>query len=442
MANWSGKNPLLALDLLQKSLEKKLEKIQTNNLQLKRKIFDLYTIFEISKNLSSLLEIETLLEATLLTCQNQLGSQGAALILKLNRVDDKLEVKSQNVSFPEEIDFSFDSPLIDILANKNKPVFTKELELLVPISNRELKFLKEAGVVLSAPLEVKEETLGILVLAAKSNAQSYSPDDSEFLATLVNQLAVALENAHLYEKLKQSNLKLKQTQELLVQQEKLAALGKFAATVAHEVNNPLGIIKNYLLLLSQSEQKGKTQNEYIQIIQEEIQRIAKILNQLLSFHKPDAEVTMQPTNVGKVLEETLNLVKPQMKEKKLKLMKKIEPKLPPIKASAEELKQVFLNLLLNARDFTPTGGKIEVKAFVQNQGIKLEFSDSGVGIPEENLNKIFEPFFTTKNGKGAGLGLSVCYGIIERHKGTITAENIKEGGSRFLIYLPSIPDEK
>jgi len=442
MANLSGKNPLLTLDLLQKSLEKKLEKIHTNNLQLKRKIFDLYTIFEISKNLSSLLEIETLLEATLFTCQNQLGAQGAGLILKLNPDDENLQVKSQNIDFPENFEFSLNSQIIDISKSKNRPVFIRELELLVPASNRELKFLKETGTVLSAPLVVKEQTLGILVLTGKTKTENYSPNDLEFLATLVNQLAVALENAHLYEKLKEANLELKKAQELLVQHEKLAALGKFAASVAHEVNNPLGIIKNYLLLIAQSAQKGKIKNEYVQVVQEEIDRITKILNQLLSFYKPDAEVRMEPTDVGKVLEETLKFVEPQIKEKNLKLVSRIEPHLPLIKASAEELKQVFLNLLMNARDFTPNGGKIEVKAGLQNKGIRIEFTDSGSGIPDENLDKIFEPFFTTKNGEGAGLGLSVCYGIIERHKGTIFAENIKGGGSRFLIYLPIIKHDQ
>lgn len=442
MANLSGKNPLLSLDLLQKSLEKKLEKIHINNLQLKRKIFDLYTIVEISKNLSSLLEIETLLEATLLTCQNQLGTEGAALILKLNPDDEKLQVKSQNINFPENLEFSWNSQVIDILTSKNKPVFIKELELLVPGSNTELKFLRESQTVLTAPVVVKEQTLGILVLTGRTNAESYSPDDLEFLATLVNQLAVALENAHLYEKLKEANLELKRAQELLVQHEKLAALGKFAASVAHEVNNPLGIIKNYLLLLSQSGQKGKMQTEYIQIVQGEIERITKILHQLLSFYKPEAEVRMEPTDVGKVLNETLKFVEPQIKEKNLNLVSKIEARLPLIEASPEELRQVFLNLLMNAKDFTPKGGKIEVKAFVQNKGIKIEFSDSGSGIADENMDKIFEPFFTTKDGKGAGLGLSVCYGIIERHKGTIFAENIKEGGSRFLIYLPLTKDDQ
>src|SRR4030066_2345986 len=104
---------------------------------------------------------------------------------------------------------------------------------------------------------------------------------------------------------------------------------------------------------------------------------------------------MEPTDVGKVLEETLKFVEPQIKEKNLKLVSRIEPHLPLIKASAEELKQVFLNLLMNARDFTPNGGKKEVKAGVQNKGIRIEVTDSGSGIPDENLEKIFEPFFTT-----------------------------------------------
>src|SRR3989304_2979578 len=303
MANLSGKNPLLTLDLLQKSLEKKLEKIHTNNLQL----------------------------------------------------------KSQNINFPENLEFSLNSRIMDILTSKNKPVFTKELELVVPAANPELKVLQQTKVVLSVPLVVKEQTLGILVLTGKTKTENYSPDDLEFLATLVNQLAVALENAHLYEKLKEANLELKKAQELLVQHEKLAALGKFAASVAHEVNNPLGIIKNYLLLIAQSAQKGKIKNEYVQVVQEEIDRITKILNQLLSFYKPDAEVRMEPTDVGKVLEETLKFVEPQIKEKNLKLVSRIEPHLPLIKASAEELKQVFLNLLMNARDFTPNGGEKKSK---------------------------------------------------------------------------------
>ncbi len=435
MAKNSDKNPLLVLDRLQKALEGKLAQIQRNHLQLKRKIFDLYAIFDISKNLSSLLEIDILLDTALATCQNQLGAQGAALILKLNP-DGQLQVKTQNVIFPEKLEFAFDSQLGEILASKHKPVLVRDLELLLPDSSRELKFLKESQVILCAPLVAQEQSLGILVLTVKTSRENYSPNDLEFLATLVNQLAVALENAHLYERLRTANSELRKTQELLVQNEKLAALGKFAASVAHEVNNPLGIIKNYLHLISQSALKGETQTEYIKIVQEEIERIAKIIQQLLSFYRAETELSLTPTDVAKVLEDTLKFVEGQLKEKNLRLVSRVPPQLPLIKGSGEELRQVFLNLLMNAKDFTPKGGKIEVKAGVQDKEIKIEFSDSGCGIPKENLGKIFEPFFTTKNGKGAGLGLSVCYGIIQRHKGRILAENIKEGGSRFVIYLP------
>ncbi|OGC79313.1 MAG: hypothetical protein A2145_02480 [candidate division Zixibacteria bacterium RBG_16_40_9] len=440
MANLSDKNPLLVLDRVQKALAEKLTQIQLNHLQLKRKIFDLYAIFDISKNLSSLLEIEILLDTALATCQNQLGAQGAALILKLNP-KDQLQVKTQNIIFPQKLEFSFEGQLSEILAGQHKPILVKDLELLLPAPNRELKFLKESQAILCAPLVAKEQSLGILVLTAKTSSENYSPNDLEFLATLVNQLAVALENAHLYERLKTANSELKKTQELLLQNEKLAALGKFAASVAHEVNNPLGIIKNYLHLISQSAQKGEIQTEYIKVVQEEIERIAKIIQQLLSFCRSEAELSMAPTDVAQVLEDTLKFVEGQLQEKNLSLVSQVPPQLPLVKGSGEELRQVFLNLLMNAKDFTPAGGKIEVKAGVQDQEIKIEFSDSGCGIPKENLGKIFEPFFTTKNGKGAGLGLAVCYGIIQRHKGIILAENIKEGGSRFVIYLPVSPDE-
>src|SRR5574341_1014273 len=435
MAKNSDKNPLLVLDKLQKALEGKLAQIQKNHLQLKRKIFDLYAIFDISKNLSSLLEIDILLDTALSTCQNQLGARGVALILKLNS-NGQLQVKTQNVNFPTKVEFDFESQLGEILANKYKPVLVKDLELLLPATSRELKLLKDSQVSLCAPLVAQEHRLGILVVTAKTSSEAYSPNDLEFLATLANQLAVALENAHLYERLKQANSELKKTQELLLQNEKLAALGKFAASVAHEVNNPLGIIKNYLHLISQSAGKEESQTEYLKIVQEEIERISKIIQGLLSFYKPEAEGKLAPTNVAQVLEDTLKFVAGQMQEKNLNLVNQVPSRLPMVLGSGEELKQVFLNLLMNAKDFTPQGGKIEVKASVQDRKVRIEFSDSGCGIPKENRNKVFEPCFTTKNGKGAGLGLSVCYGIIQRHKGSIIAENIKEGGSRFVICLP------
>src|SRR5574341_6008 len=225
MAKNSDKNPLLVLDKLQKALEGKLAQIQKNHLQLKRKIFDLYAIFDISKNLSSLLEIDILLDTALSTCQNQLGARGVALILKLNS-NGQLQVKTQNVNFPTKVEFDFESQLGEILANKYKPVLVKDLELLLPATSRELKLLKDSQVSLCAPLVAQEHRLGILVVTAKTSSEAYSPNDLEFLATLANQLAVALENAHLYERLKQANSELKKTQELLLQNEKLAALAE------------------------------------------------------------------------------------------------------------------------------------------------------------------------------------------------------------------------
>ena len=426
-----------------------LDRLSEVNRLLKRKIFDFYTIFEISRQLNSTLDLNELLENILSACLSQLSPKWVMIFCQKESKDKKLSLvrstgeicSAEGVSTSAQeakITLDLNPCFISLLKESNRPLFLDEIEKESGFNaweKRKWIRLKRFGAELLVPLVLKEKLIGILLLSKKISDSLYFENDLEFLDLLSNQAAVAVESALLYQSEKNANWELRKTQKQLIQTEKLAALGKLSASIAHEINNPLGIIKNYLEILSRK-LKGRSTQKDMQIIKEEIDRIAKILYQLLEFHRPRLK---KPISVDLVslLTHTINLVEKQFKNKDILLVKNFPDKIPEVNGYPEELKQVFLNLLLNSKDFMPRGGEISISLSEKEKEIEIEFSDTGCGIPRRNKNRIFEPFFTTKaDGKGLGLGLWICYGIIERHQGSITLEKKEGGGATFLVRLP------
>jgi len=423
------KETLDSISLLKEIVEAKVDQLLSANRQLKKKVFDLYTIFEIARQMAGILETELLLENILKTCISQLDLKGALIVTKEEANAEVLDLsKSKGLDVNQEkIQFKVFGDFVKSLQTKNRPVFINELEKeLFPV-NLELSLVKRWRAELIVPLLSRNEIVGLLFLLPKNSNLSFSEADLEFLTILANQVSISLENAILYQT-------QKKTAQMLLQSEKLAALGQLSASIAHEVNNPLGIIKNYLFLLSEKVTSTKGKKE-LNVIKEEVERIAKIVRSLLDFYSPGKEKPT-PTDLKKILDETISLVFVQMKKENIKIKKEFED-IKPILAYPDQLRQVFLNLLMNSKDSLPKGGEILV-ALAQKQGkIEINFADTGTGIPEKILPKIFEPFFTTKtDNKGTGLGLWICYSIIQNHKGKIKAANLKEKGACFTIELP------
>jgi PAS domain S-box-containing protein len=227
----------------------------------------------------------------------------------------------------------------------------------------------------------------------------------------------------------------KRFEQQLRQSEKLAATGQLAASIAHEINNPLSGIKNCIYILM--DEIGKDDpNNYLEMADKELDRIARIVKQLLDFYRP-SKVTMVSTDINDVIDDVLKFMEPQLKKQNIKFSKKLDPRLPKIMASGEQLKQVFMNLIINAQEAMPMKGKLDIKTKLENKNIKIEFKDNGYGIPEEELENLFDPFYSTKKeGKGTGLGLSVSYGIIRAHNGTIDVWSEAGKETTFTITLP------
>lgn len=279
----------------------------------------------------------------------------------------------------------------------------------------------------------KGELLGAIRVANKKSGD-FSEEDSSILGILANNVSVALENAKLYENLKKQMAELKETQEQLVQAAKLAAIGELASNIAHEINNPLTSILGYSELIKE-EIDIKNIMRDIEVIENEALRARDIVRQLLEFSRK-RPLEIKEIQINDIMSEVLALAAVPLKNSNITISK-LYGDIPLIEGDANQLKQVFLNIINNAIFAMQGGGTLGVTtAMTDKDSFHVEIRDTGKGIPKEILQRIFEPFFTTKQEKGTGLGLSVSYKIIQSHNGRIDVESEKGRGTKFTIVLP------
>ena len=229
---------------------------------------------------------------------------------------------------------------------------------------------------------------------------------------------------------------LRETQQQLLQSEKLAAMGRLTSQLAHELNNPIYGIMNTLELLKTEIPAKSKRRKILDMSLSETQRLSEMLRNMLSFSKPQEE-KRRKIDINELLENVMLILEKQLRESNIKIKTNLNRELPPITASPNQLRQVVLNIVANAKDAMPKGGKLTLETYVENDYAIIKVKDNGSGIPEEIKDKIFDAFFTTKqNVKGVGLGLSVCYGIIKNHGGDIQVKSKAGSGSTFTIMLP------
>jgi signal transduction histidine kinase len=319
---------------------------------------------------------------------------------------------------------------------------TLEIELLVPIL---------FGV----------DLLGVIAVGRKLSGERLAADDRQLLRTLANQSSIAIENAKAFDEIAKLNeslearvdertRELQEAQNQLMQAEKLKSLGQLVAGVAHELNNPIGFVHANLQLLDEfiekllaAQERGEDTAPFRDAIakllarsREGTERVKKIVQDLRTFSRTD-QADLQQANLTDEIDRTLALMEPRFKGL-IEIVREYE-ELPEVRCYPGQLNQVFLNLLMNACDVLENGGRITIRAAPVENGVRLEFEDSGPGIPPEVQGRIFDPFFTTKEiGKGTGLGLSLSHGIIERHGGRIHVESEPGHGTCFVIELPLV----
>ena len=295
---------------------------------------------------------------------------------------------------------------------------------------------------LATPLLYHGEVTGVMEIVNKRRG-GFSEEDAHLLEAVAAIAAIALENARLYTDLKHSLHRQEETQAQLVHAEKIGAVGRLAASVAHEINNPLQAVTGYLDLavekIEQPERLADVQR-YLGTTRREIGRISDIVRRMQEFYRP-AQAGFRPTDIHAVLESVLVLARQQLRHHHIQVKEVWDTTLPPIQANADQLKQVFLNLVINAIDAMPDGGVLSIITEATTDAraapaIRIIVRDTGSGMPETTRERLFEPFFTTKK-QGMGLGLSISYGIIQAHNGQMHVESALEEGTAFTVVLPN-----
>jgi len=298
---------------------------------------------------------------------------------------------------------------------------------------------------LGVPLMANQRVLGVITLD-HSDVGHFEAQHMGWMRAIAYQASLAIEKARLHkevthlaedlaERVEERTRELRDTQAQLVQAEKLAALGELAAGVAHEINNPLHILQAYVEHMKSKLPPDSPFADFLEPMRSALDSIARLAGQLRDFSRP-AGGEWKPLDVNRTLENVLRLVNKEMMHCQIEIEDCLGSPLPTVTGDNRQLEQVFLNIILNARDAMPGGGRLAIETYAGDGTIHVRFADSGIGIPQEDLQRVFEPYYTTKEDRGTGLGLAICQRIITQHGGRISVSSKLGEGTVFIIHLP------
>lgn len=335
------------------------------------------------------------------------------------------------------LEVTISNPLIQYLNKIKKAVVAEEVEREIETSGspksekiKELVAvraeLEKLGAALCIPLFFESRLIGLFNLGNKLSQEMYTDEDIDLLTTLANQLAIAIENAALHEEMLQA-------QKQLLLADKLSALGRTAAGLAHEIKNPLAAIKGMTQAMEQNMGDPEFQKDFREVVPREIDRLNNLVEGLVRLGRTP-KLQFSQVDLNALLENTLKLYEGRCRSHHIRIARELG-RLPEIKADPEQLNQVFTNLVLNAIQAMPGGGTLTISSQRRDDLVMIEIADTGRGIAEEKLKDIFEPFFSTKE-EGMGLGLAITYKIIKDHHGEIEVESNVGKGTRFSLALP------
>ena len=301
-------------------------------------------------------------------------------------------------------------------------------------------FIKHLGALSFAavPLVARKKTIGIIVVDNPQSDKPISQDDLHFLQLFANQAGMAIENSMLYNRIENAHSNLRDARERLVHGERLAALGEMAANVAHELKNPLVTIGGFAGRLQKCLAAESREHSYADTIVKEVSRLELMLTDILAFSRKPT-ICYSACELGEILRDCFNSCTTTLEDLNISLSANLADGHWPLTGDAHQLKQVFLNLILNACEAMPNGGRIDVhveRIPTEPPAVQISICDSGEGIPAEMLPQIFNPFFTTKR-HGTGLGLAIVNRILLNHNGSIKAANA-DSGALLTVTLPLV----
>jgi two-component system NtrC family sensor kinase len=415
------------------------------NRQLERRVKELNILANVGKSVTALLDTEQLLGRIVEAARYVTGAEEGSLLLIDRETGDLYMRAAQGLG--EKYARGFRVKVQDTIAGQvvrtGEPYWSSINEQSLKVKTNYL--VRSLAYV---PLKLGSRVIGVLLVDNKVSNRPFTENDVHLLSALADYAAVAIEKARLYGALKSFSVELEKrveertrelqaTRDQLVQSEKLASIGQLAAGVAHEINNPIGVILGFSQVLLKRIPGDDQMHKPLATIEREGLRCKRIVQGLLDFAR-QSKPNPRRIDLNEVIESVCSLMDHQANAEKIQVVKSYASDLPNVLADQNQLQQVFFNIMLNAYHAMPGGGELRITTRAVANQVHAIFADNGVGIPAENLGRIFDPFFTTKEvGQGTGLGLSISYGIIEQHGGTIEVDGKAGIGATFTVKLPA-----
>jgi PAS domain S-box-containing protein len=404
--------------------------------ETRRRAEELGLLHEVGRSLVETLDIQQLLERGVHNLARIVDAPHASLLLV---APDGRSVEVRAIAGTHSLHLGMrlpldppESSLAALVFQRREPVVIEDA-LVDSRVNPRLRAQTGSRGYLGLPLVVRERTIGAVIIMEPRGPRRFTPAEVERAAAIANQLAVAVENARLYEDLRKSYAELERAQHRLIQRERLAALGELSAVVAHEVRNPLGVIFNSLGSLRRLVRPTGDAKLLLDIVGEEADRLNRIVGDLLDFARPSTP-ELRPEPLDRVVDEAVGAALAQ-RPPGVEVARETDPAVPLVPMDARLVRQAVLNVAVNAVQAMPRGGRITVRTRRAGESVVLEIEDTGAGIPDEVRARIFEPFFTTK-ASGTGLGLAVVKRIVEGHGGAVAVANRPGAGAVFALSFP------
>jgi len=408
---------------------------------LRQRNQELAILTEVSRTIISSLDLEEVLTAAVEGVRRILPVAAGVLVLMDEETGDMTFRKLVAGNHPlMGRPLPMDRSIIRHVVATGQPYLTNDVSLDPLFSPQIDGWGPQTRTVLCVPLLVREQVIGALELADKIGGP-FTETDRDLLQTLAGSVAVAVENAQLYAEVNDYARALERSQAQLIQAEKMAAIGRLAASIAHEINNPLQAIHNTIHLAMTDRLPPEKRGEYLGMAQKEVERLIEIVQRMLEFYRPSKGGIVQ-TDVNCLLRDALAIADKRLQHGRVRVLARFADGLPPILGVPDQLTQVFLNIIINAVEAMPDGGDLRVGTLLTDdrRWVLVAFQDSGPGLTAEQIAHIFEPFYTTKPS-GTGLGLAISYGIVERHGGTIEVSSQPGQGATFVVRLPVPPPQ-
>lgn len=395
-------------------------------------------LYEISRGLAASLDADQLIRDTISLLQQIFGYYHVQIYL-IDPETRNLVVKHGSGYIGNELvqrghQLPAGQGIVGHVAETGEPFFTNNVDEVVFFKRNPL--LPQTQSEIAIPIKIDQQVIGILDIQQISPYR-FADSDLQLMTAIAEQLAVVLQKANLYSTLQTSLQQEQMIRSQLVQSERLALVGRLLASVSHELNNPLQAIQNALFLLREEKNLSMQARQDLDVILSEAERMAALIERLRSAYRPVRIKDFQPVELNNLIEDVHTLISTHMRQKEIVFEFIPDPYLPKVSGLPDQIRQVVLNLVLNAIELMKPGGRLTVQtqSLPSQNEVLFTVKDTGPGIDPEILPRIFDAFITSKY-TGTGLGLTITHDIIQQHHGRITAENDPECGAIFTIWLP------